>query len=226
MKTMKKIGIILTIILNTGISTNLFAQKERKLTNGFSINLVTGFPSAQYGSTKDGNVSPEMQAGTIWGLQLGNRWYFSPREKYGIGLMVNWLDITAGVATGSTNNYDFGRAVADVSFLEFGPLATYLLTEKIALDAYYNLRPTGFSTVTLFTYPSGTSEDATYTWAGAGFTHAFATALRYKALNIGLEYVFGGTNMDGAYSGPQENVKLSTYKSTINNLRVLIGAKF
>jgi len=42
---MKKNEIFLSIILVAGLTTNLFAQKDRKLTNGFSINLNVGIPS-------------------------------------------------------------------------------------------------------------------------------------------------------------------------------------
>jgi len=70
---MKKIVILLTIVLLAGVTTNLFAQKDRKLTNGFSINLVTGIPSSQYGFSNFDNIDSEYQLGSIWGLQVGNR---------------------------------------------------------------------------------------------------------------------------------------------------------
>ena len=223
---MKKNVILLIIVLVTGLTTNLFAQKDQKLTKGFSINLVTGFPSSQYGSAKDGNLSSEFQLGSIWGLQLGNRWYFSPTEKYGFGLMVNWFDITAGVVTGIKNSSDFARAVADVSFFEIGPVGTYVLNNDMALDAYYNLRPTGFSTVIVYSNSSGSSVDEIYSYAGFGFTHALGTAFRYKALNIGLEYVNGGINSEGNYSGSGVDRTLDTRKNLVNNFRIMIGAKF
>ena len=52
LKLMKKSVILLSIILMSGATTSLFAQKDRKLTKGFSINLVTGIPSGQYGVSK------------------------------------------------------------------------------------------------------------------------------------------------------------------------------
>jgi hypothetical protein len=217
---MKKIVILLTIVLLAGVTTKLFAQKDRKLTNGFSINLVTGIPSSQYG---DDNIASEYQLGSIWGLQVGNRWYFSPKENFGFGLMVNWVDITAGVKTGVENGYDWGRSVADVSFFEIGPIGTYALTTEIALDAYYNLRPTGFASVMLI---SDSGDDETYTFVGFGFTHAIGAAFRYKALNIGLEFVAGGINSEGFYSGSYEDEDLGSQKNIANNFRIMIGAKF
>jgi hypothetical protein len=227
---MKKNVILLTLILVTCQTTNLFAQKDRKLTKGFNINLVTGFPSSNYGTTRDNNSDNNFdskdQIRSIWGLQLGNRWYFSPKEKYGFGLMVNWLDITAGVKSGTEGSYDWARSVADVSFIEIGPVGTYALTKDIALDAYYNLRPTGFASIMLLTPSSGSGDDETFIYAGFGFTHAIGAAFRYKALNIGLEYVMGGVNSEGTYSGPDGDENLDTQKNVANNFRIMIGAKF
>jgi hypothetical protein len=225
LKFMKKSVILLSIILMSGATTNLFAQKDRKLTKGFSINLVTGIPSAQYGVSKSDNIDAEYQLGSIWGLQLGNRWYFNPTEQYGIGLMVNWIDITAGVKAGSESSYDWARAVVDFSFCEIGPVGTYVLTKDIALDAYYNLRPTGFSSGMVWSPTSG-DDDETYVYAGFGFTHALGAAFRYKALNIGLEYVMGGIKSEGTYSGPDGDEDLESQKNIANNFRIMIGAKF
>jgi hypothetical protein len=220
---MKKNVILLCILLVTGLTTHLFAQKDRKLSNGFSINLVTGIPSSQYGVSKDDNIDSEYQLGSIWGLQLGNRWYFSPTEQYGFGLMVNWIDITVGVKAGTESRYDWARSVADVSFFEIGPIGTYALTKDIALDVYYNLRPTGFASVMLI---SDSNDDETYTYAGFGFTHAIGAAFRYKALNIGLEFVMGSINSEGTYTGSYDDEDLGSQKNIANNFRIMIGAKF
>jgi hypothetical protein len=202
---MKKNVILLIIVLLTGFTTNLFAQKDRKLTKGFSINIVTGVPSELYGVSNNDNFDSKYQLGSIWGLQIGSRWYFGPTEKYGFGLMVNWLDITAGVKTGTETNFDWGRSVADISFFEIGPIGTFAITKDIALDGYYNLRPTGFASIMMKTYSSGYNEDEIYTYAGFGLTHAIGTAFRYKALNTGLEYVFGEVNSEGTYTGEYDN---------------------
>jgi hypothetical protein len=221
---MKKYKILITIVLITGLTTNLFAQKDRKLTNGFSINLNVGIPSGDYGVSEDDNIIDELKMSSIWGLQVGNRWYFSPKENYGFGLMVNWVDITAGVKSGIKNSYDWARSVADVSFFEIGPIGSYVLTKDIALDAYYNLRPTGFASIIM--YSSSFEGDETYTFAGFGFTHALGAAFRYKALNIGLEYVMGSINSEGTYSSSDWDEDLDSQKNIANNFRIMIGAKF
>jgi hypothetical protein len=220
---MKKNVILLSIILLTGFTTNLFAKKDRKFSNGSSINLVIGFPSSTYSVESGRNIDSKYQLGSILGIQWGNRWYFKPKEKYGFGLMVNWLDITAGVKSGTESSYDWAKSVADVSFLELGPVGSYALSKDIALDAYYNLRPTGFASVMLQTPNSG--DDITYTYAGFGFTHALGAAFRYKALNLGLEYVMGSIDSEGTYTGPS-NKTLANQKAVVNNFRIMIGAKF
>jgi len=220
---MKKNGILLSIILLIAFTTNLLAQKDRKLSNGASINLVIGIPSSIYGVESDSEIDSKYQLGSIWGIQWGNRWYFKPKEKYGFGLMVNWLDISAGVKTGSEDDYDWGRSVADVSFLELGPIGSYVLTKDIAMDAYYNLRPTSFASIMVIT---NSDEDETYTYSGFGFTHAIGAAFRYKALNIGLEYVMGSIDSDGTYSGSYEDEDLESQKNVVNNFRIMIGSKF
>ena len=221
---MKKNVILLCIILLTGYSTNLFGQKDRKLSNGASINIVIGIPSSNYGTTSDNNVDSKYQLSSIWGIQWGNRWYFKPKEKYGIGLMVNWIDITAGVKSGKESGYDWARSVADFSFLELGPIGTYVLTKDVALDAYYNLRPTSFASIMVMTPSSG--KDEIYTYAGLGLTHALGAAFRYKALNIGMEYVMGSIESDGTYTGSSSDKTLISQKNVANTFRIKIGAKF
>jgi hypothetical protein len=223
---MKKNGFLLTFILVSILTTNVFAKKDRTLSNGSSINLVIGFPASTYGLTSDSNVDPKYQLGSIWGIQWGNRWYFSPKEKFGFGLMANWVDLSIGVKTGTEYGSDWARSVVDFSFLETGPIGTYVLTKDIALDAYYNLRPTAFASVIGYTNSSSTSFDETISYVGFGFTHALGTAFRYKALNVGLEYVMGSINSDGTRTGSSNDETLESQKNVVNNFRIMIGAKF
>jgi hypothetical protein len=222
---MKKFRILLAACILMSFSSVLFAQKDRKFSNGFSINLVTGFTPGTYGLTSESNVDTKNQLSTIWGLQLGNRWYFKPKEKYGFGLMVNWFDFTTGTKSAPFDGGDLTRAVVDISLLEIGPVGTFALSKDIALDAYYNLRPTGFGSGFLW---SGTSnpDDEDFVYSGFGFTHAFGTAFRYKALNLGLEYVVGSIDSEGIYTGSEGERTLENQTNIVNNFRIMIGAKF
>lgn len=217
---MKKLIILIVIILSTGISCSSFAQKDRKLSNGFSINLVTGFPSSVYGSPNDSQLDAAEKLGGIWGLKIGNRWYFSPKEKYGFGLMVNWFDFTIALQSDPINTGNSTNAIADVSFLQFGPVGTYNATENIALDGYFHFRPTVFQNLVM------QSSGDTYGYAGLGFSYALGAAFRYKILNVGIEYVFGGINTSYIETGSSSGTDpTDSYKLMTNSFRILLGVK-
>jgi len=222
---MKKNVFFLVIIIFTCVTINSFAQKNRTLSKGFSANLIIGFPSSTYGFASDNQNVDQYKLGTLWGFKLSDRWYFKPKEKYGFGLLVNWIDLTGVYKTGTTNGENWEREVVDVTFLSFGPIGTYAISNNVALDAYYNLRPTGFGNRLVLKSPSGTSGDQTYYYYGFGISNALGAAFRYKALNIGFEYVFGSIKSDGSYSGPNE-VTLESQKNINNNFRILLGVKF
>jgi hypothetical protein len=223
---MKKLISLIGSIVLVAATSQTAAQKDRKLTSGFSINLVTGFPSSDYGLVKGDNVGSEYETGNIWGAQVGNRWYFNPTEQYGLGLMVNWADISVAARAGSDYLGDWGRSVVDMSFLEVGPIGTYALSDKVALDAYYNLRPTAMATVFLRTFPSGGSDDVQTTYSGFGFTHALGAALRYNIFNFGMEYVMGGIDCAGETKVGVNTTTLDNEKRNLNSFRILLGVKF
>jgi hypothetical protein len=216
---MKKKVILLAIIVLVGFSINLFAQKDRKLHNGFSINLITGIPSNKFGVSSDSKINDLYHLGGIWGLKFGNRWYFKPKEKYGFGLMVNWVDYASAIKSGTNNGVDWTRLVMDVSFLEIGPVGTYAISKDIALDAYYNLRPTELM------HGLNNSNDETILYVGLGFSHALGAAFRYKFLNFGLECVFGGINSSGKLSAPYGETELDSQKNMTNSFRIMLGVK-
>jgi hypothetical protein len=218
---MKKLVILAAIILGIVLSTSTFAQKDRRLQKGFSISLVTGFPSSQYGYTKDSQLDTQNKLGGIWGLKIGNRWYFKPKENYGFGLMVNWFDFSMAIKSTTVSGNTSGIGVADFSILQLGPIGTYAVTQDIALDAYYNLRPTIFERVIV------PSSGDSYGYAGFGFSNALGGAFRYKVLNIGIEYVFGGINTTYTTTGSSSGSTPSdTQKLVTNSFRILLGVKF
>ena len=221
---MKKNLFFLAITIFVCVTINSFAQKNRTLSNGFSANLITGFPSSTYGFASDAKNVDQYKLGGIWGLELGDRWYFKPKERYGFGLLVKWIDLSGVYKKGTTNGENWEREVVDITFLSFGPIGTYAINDNVALDAYYNLRPTGFGSRLILKSPSGSSGDETYYYYGFGISNALGVAFRYKALNIGLEYVFGSIKSDGTYSGPND-LKLESQKIVNNNFRILLGVK-
>jgi hypothetical protein len=217
---MKKYLILLVIIIVTGVTSILFAQKDRKLSNGFSICLVTGFPSDVYGYPNDSQIDAADKLGGIWGLKLGNRWYFKPKENYGFGLMVNWLDFSIAMKSYTFNGSTSSRAVGDFSFLQFGPVGTYAVSSDIALDAYFNFRPTVFEHIII---PSSGDTDG---YGGVGFSYALGAAFRYRVLNIGIEYVMGGINCDYLNMSSSSGINTTdTQKLMTNSFRILLGVK-
>ena len=135
---MKKAALLLVLIIAIGAFANVNAQdtlptpKNRTLSNGFSIKVEYGIPSKEYGTNYP--VSNDMKYGISYGLQMGNQWYFSPSEKFGIGLNINWFDFSF-----TAKAYDDGsRATIDASLIEIGPIGTYALNNEMAIDLYYN----------------------------------------------------------------------------------------
>jgi hypothetical protein len=219
---MKKTTLMLGLVLLFICSTGSFA-KNRTLSKGFGINMVIGHPLASFGLSDDA-VSPYKYK-TMWGLQLESRWYIAPTEVFGAGIMTKWLDFTMAARGGTdASSNDWGRATLDFSFLELGPIATIALSDAVAIDAYYNLKPTVLSSAYLLTYDNG--NDLTKTLVGFGFSHAIGTAFRFKVLNIGVEYVVGKINCDQSETGDYAQDNLPSIKCKTNSLRFFVGVKF
>ena len=213
---MKKNLLFLALVLCIGFLSSV--QAQRAIKNGFSINAVIGVPSGSFGLDGIESLNSDLQLKMLYGLQLGNRWYFNPTEQYGIGLMVNWIDFTIGAKSTTINNYDYAVAALDLTFLEVGPIGTFAISEDMAIDGYYNLRPTVFSWAIV------SEDDNSYASAGFGFSHAIGTAFRYKVLNICVEYVLGSIKVS-----QEESSGISipnNGKMNPNSFRILIGAKF
>jgi hypothetical protein len=218
---MKKFAVLLAVIIFTGISATSFAQKNRTLSKGFSINLIAGIPSTNYGLPSDSHIDSEDKYGLLGGLQIGSRWYFSPSDKFGVGLMVNWFDITAAFKSTTNSLYTMARVTVDFSLLEVGPVATLALTDDFAVDAYYNLRPTGLATVFAYSSDSG-DYDESEGYAGFGISHAVGTAFRWKVLSIGAEYVVGKIKCEDT----DTETTYEPEKFMLNNFRIMLGVKF
>jgi hypothetical protein len=90
--------------------------------------------------------------------------------------------------------------------------------DNLALDGYYNLRPTGLATIITSKFGDESDEEA---FAGIGVSHAIGAAFRWNVLSIGAEYVLGGikcSNMDSESFDPTE-------KLMVNSIRFIAGSK-
>ncbi len=213
---MKKTLFLIAIAMLT-FSFNGFSQ-GKALKNGFGFQFQIGFPSDMYGVDDRIDAGDVEKAGMLLGVQIGNRWYVHNDGQIGISIMANWFDVTY-----SQKSYDNDgkRAVLDIAILEIGPGFTYAINDDVALDAYYNLRPTILSSVDLYDGSNGSVA------AGFGVTHAIGAALRYKALYFGAEYVMGKTK--GKYTDVGDATgadAIGDGKLVANNMRLLIGFKF
>lgn len=213
---MKKKVFVLVFVFFIGMLSNI--QAQRAIKNGFSINAVIGLTSESFGLDDMESMNSDAQIKTLYGLQLGNRWYFNPTEQYGFGLMVNWIDFAVGAKSTTINNFDYGIAAIDLTFLEIGPIGTYAISEDMAIDGFYNIRPTVFS------YAIVDEVENSYVSAGAGFSHTIGTAFRYNKLNVGIEYVLGGIKVSQEESDGI-NISNNEIMST-NNVRIVVGFKF
>lgn len=205
LSTYKRWTVAVVAVVFSLFALNVQAQ-DRTLSNGFSLHLVLGTPSSTFGAPSNDQNDIE-KFGFLYGLEIGSRWYFGPTDTWGIGLMVNWFDVTYSV---SSDEF----AAADVSFLELGPLFTYAIAEDMGLDAYYNLRPTFLAL----------SDYEDFGYAGFGLTNAVGVAYRYKVFSVGIETVFGGVNsalIDENTTSLAGDIKLKN-----NSTRFVLGFKF
>ena len=100
-----------------------------------------------------------------------------------------------------------------------GPVGTFAINSDIAIDGYYNLRPT-------LLISGSTADSYTYGSLGFGATHALVATFRWKALSVGLEYVAGKVNSAVAEEIDGTTNDLDDAKVIANNFRLVIGAKF
>jgi hypothetical protein len=218
---MKKAALLFVLVFAMGTFLSVNAQdakptpENRTLSNGFSIKAQYGIPSEEFGTYRA--VGSDKYGITV-GLQIGNQWYISPMEKLGFGIMVNWFDYS--VAAKAID--DGARATFDISLLEIGPIGTYAINNEMAIDLYYNLRPTAI--INIETWESsygGHSNQYSDTREGVGVTHAIGAGFRWRALSVGMESVFGSVNDTSDLLSADETLKMRA-----NCFRFLIGAKF
>jgi len=213
--------IVLSIALNTFVTVNAQEEtkptpKNRTLSNGFSIKVGYGIPSSKFGTSYP--VNDDEKYGITYGLQMGNQWYFNPTPKFGIGLNINWFDFSL---TAKSYN-DGSRATIDAALIEIGPIGTYAINNEMAIDLYYNLRPTAIINMAEWTSNwGGYRTQHSDTWEGVGITHAIGAGYRWRALSAGMEYVFGSVNDVDDLLNTDE-----AYKMHANCFRFLIGVKF
>jgi len=198
------------------------AQSEM-LENGFSLKFSFGFPPSQYGFDGDLPLPEELQLETTFGLEIGNQWYFLEKDRFGLGLDINWFDVTYGKA--KMDNILLGsadRITLEGSFIEFGPIATFAINDLFAIEGYYNLRPTY-----MVTYYYENSDDYVLV-RNFNFLNGLGIGAKLKFFYLGYEYTFGNINGDVSGGGEYEDVGLLYDKQKMDgsNSKLIIGFKF
>ena len=99
--------------------------------------------------------------------------------------MVNWLDFAMGVKSGTKDNIlgqpeHCARTTVDATICGIGPIGTFVFKGNIAIDGYYNLRPTFIVSGSATSDPLGIAENSTRAYGGFGLSNTLGAAFRWK----------------------------------------------
>lgn len=224
---MKK-SVILTFTLIIAFSFYTRASNNL-ISNGHSLKLNFGFPSESYGYP-DGSKAIDYVI--ILGIQTGNQWYLYKNNHFGVGLNINWADLSytrkkkemqySPIIDEISYESEFLFYTFDFSFAEIGPIATVAIGEHFAFDAYYNLRPTSLISLTFDENKNGNVSYKLF-----GLTNSIGGGFRYSKLFLGFDYVFGTLkNATVNYAGDFSNHSNDKMDMKTNNLRLTLGLKF
>lgn len=199
-------------------------QRGRKgiISNGFYVFLGLGVPMGSirtYGNNYSATIgnytykqaysASSSYVGANISIEIGNQFMFYKTDKLGIGMNFSWL--TVGFNSLSGNNIDpFYEQGVKCSFtqLEFnllrlGPMASFALSDDVAVDAFLNISPTAYL---------GFNNNGNQAYATVGLLFVPGARIRYKKLAVGLEVQMGSTKGSVAYDRPY----LDSYDYTTN----------
>ena len=203
-------------------------SQNRMLENGFSVKFSFGFPPSQYGFDGDLPFPEGLELSNTYGLEIGNQWYFYNENNIGIGLDVNWFDVSYGKA--NIFDFDLGdidRITVEGSFLEFGPVGTFAINDILAVEGYYNLRPSYIASFYYETsYNMWNAEDYVLL-RDFSFLHGLGIGIRLKFLYVGYEYTLGSFDGEIDAGGEFEEAELyEKQKMDATNSKLIIGFQF
>lgn len=221
---------IIIIIISLCIIHSSYAQekKDKAIKSGISLTTTVGINNSNVGLQLP---AYEWDKYSYVGFQFGFRSYIKPKAKWAIGVKASIIDITYTESTTLDktsdeyfDEYDIfdeevrSKKFISVGFLTFGPVATYAIAPNVAVDCYYNLRPT-------YVKAEAAINDIG-TQPGFGISHQCGAAIRIGVFNIGYEYIFGsikplGDNIADAVDGTQGIGNMKT-----DYMRIVIGCKF
>ena len=209
---MRRFSFVLLSALFLAFTCKSSAQTFDIFENRFSLHNVIGFPPSDYGwiPVEGDDLADDYQYRVSFGFKMGTQWSFSTWEHFGIGLKINWFEVSYVQRKYDIQGDQLKRFTLDITFGEFGPICTFAINKMLGFDTYYNLRPTFLLTRAsqeYYYYDDG------YNYydqeIGLGFGHLFGFAFRFHVLSVGLEYVLGNLpNLDyidqyGYFGGPR-----------------------
>lgn len=213
---MKKL-VVLALGLLMGMSAFAGPQGED---NGFGLKLFAGLHGDKYGRVVDAKISKDApKASPTLGFAIDNRWYVANPGKAGVAINVRWADFSY-----SRFKYSFAgqretakTKIFDYSVLGIGPLGTYYLDDKMAVDLYYNIAPNMY-----VLSRDGYGDD--YVSFAFGASHRIGAAYRINVFQAGLE--FRGGKLSYQDWGDDKNMALTDSKIHTGALRIFVGFKF
>ena len=190
---------------------------------GFRFNFHIGMTGGLYGLPVEigeqedliQEEADEYVPSFTFGLELGTRFTLgrTASDKISVALIVDWFGLSLGSKTiPADEEYErYTVGVLNGNLLEMGPSITYALNNKMAIDLYYQVKPTVIVGVFL------ASVEVDFDDPSVGLSHAMGVTYRYKELAVGLEPNFGKINV----LFEDDGVKTSTSRFNIN-----LGFKF
>jgi hypothetical protein len=197
---MKKIVLLVASIFAIGSAiaggdqTNALVgiQKKKEITHGgFYLHLGLAIPNFKTKFAKDGESK---SLGVQPSLELGHNFMFYKTDQIGIGMNVSWF--TFGLSSIKSSyklrNETEYRKTSSVylSFLKLGPMATYALNDKMAIDAFFDFSPTVYFGTESYSY-STSIKSSSNAFVLSGVTLSPGAKFRYKKLCVGVEIQFG-----------------------------------
>ena len=200
--------ILLSVLLST--SSYSAAQDFNIFEGKFTLHSSFGIPFTGYGHTFDeyGYWEKDWQYQVIFAFKMGNLWSFYSWDHFGIGMKMNWLEVSYTQRNIDLQDIYIHRFTVDFSAGAFGPLFIFAFNNKMCLDLYYNLRPT-FMIATSVESGSLDYYKDYYEQLSMGFTNVFGCSYRFYVLSVGLEYLYGNLpDLDyiderGYFDGPK-----------------------
>jgi hypothetical protein len=195
-------------------------QKKKEITHGgFYLHLGIAAPSF-----KPVDSDLRFSMGIQPSLEFGNNFMFYKTDQIGIGMNVSWLTFGFG---SKTKTYDFGEDMdmkltsVYLSFLKLGPMATYAINDKMAVDAFFDFSPTVYFGTMSF---PGEDLDVSDGFIMSGLALSPGFKFRYSKLCVGFEAQFGKlTYVNTEDLGDDDESK---FKASYFSPRVMVGFKF